>query len=127
MPKSFSFVAATTPLRRLNLASFKDPRVSVHPGDALPWFQSARLCVHPAYEDGFAYAPAEAMACGVPVLVSEDTELLLVPLRRGVIDRLRGRVPVSVAPRTRGHASSYATLSRLGRHPVRQRRALAHA
>jgi type IV pilus assembly protein PilO len=29
MPKSFSFVAATTPLRRLNLASFKDPRVSV--------------------------------------------------------------------------------------------------
>src|ERR1700676_3192936 len=29
MPKSFSFVAATTPLRRLNLASLKDPRVSV--------------------------------------------------------------------------------------------------
>src|SRR6266576_1450586 len=29
MPKSFNFVAATTPLRRLNLASFKDPRVSV--------------------------------------------------------------------------------------------------
>jgi hypothetical protein len=26
-----------------------------------------------------------------------------------------------------GHASSYATLSRLGRHPVRQMRALAHA
>jgi hypothetical protein len=61
------------------------------------------------------------------VLVGEDTELLLVPLRRGVIDRLTGRVPVSVAPRTRGHASSYATLSRLGRHPVRQMRALAHA
>jgi hypothetical protein len=29
MPKSFSFVAATTPLRRFNLASLKDPRVSV--------------------------------------------------------------------------------------------------
>jgi hypothetical protein len=29
MPKSFSFVAAATPLRRLNLASLKDPRVSV--------------------------------------------------------------------------------------------------
>ncbi len=43
------------------------------------------------------------------VLVGEDTELLLVPLRRGVIDRLTGRVPVSVAPRTHGHASSYAT------------------
>lgn len=59
------------------------------------------------------------------VLVGEDTEL--APLRRGVIDRLRGRVPVSVAPRTHGHASSYATLSRLERHPVHQMRALAHA
>ncbi len=29
--------------------------------------------MHPAYEDGFAYAPAEALAAGVPVLVSEDT------------------------------------------------------
>ncbi len=29
--------------------------------------------MHPAYEDGFAYAPAEALACGVPVIVSEDT------------------------------------------------------
>ena len=26
-----------------------------------------------AYEDGFAYAPAEALACGVPVIASEDT------------------------------------------------------
>ncbi len=61
------------------------------------------------------------------VLVGEDTELLLVPLHRGLLDRLRGSVPVSVAPRTRGHASSYATVSRLGRHPVRQMRELAHA
>jgi glycosyltransferase involved in cell wall biosynthesis len=64
-----------------------DPRVSVRPGDALPWFRSARLCVHPAYEDGFAYAPAEAMACGVPVIVSEDTGMkeLIDPGRDGVI------------------------------------------
>ncbi len=33
------------------------------------------------------------------VLVSEETELLLIPLRRGPIDRLRGRVPVNVAQR----------------------------
>jgi Tfp pilus assembly protein PilO len=32
MPKSFSFVVAATPLRRLNLASLKDPRVSVRAG-----------------------------------------------------------------------------------------------
>jgi glycosyltransferase involved in cell wall biosynthesis len=50
-----------------------DPRISARPGDPLPHLQRARLCVHPAYEDGFAYAPAEALACGVPVIVSEDT------------------------------------------------------
>jgi hypothetical protein len=61
------------------------------------------------------------------VLVREDTDLLLVPLRRRVIDRLRCRVPVSIATRRHGHASSYATLSRLGRHSVRQMRALARA
>jgi glycosyltransferase involved in cell wall biosynthesis len=64
-----------------------DPRISVRPGDALPWFQGARLCAHPAYEDGFAYAPAEAMACGVPVIVSEDTGMkeLITPGRDGLI------------------------------------------
>jgi hypothetical protein len=61
------------------------------------------------------------------VLVGEDSELLLVPMRRGLIDRLRGRVPVSVAPRAHGHATSYAAPSRLGRHPVQQMRQLAHA
>lgn len=61
------------------------------------------------------------------VLVGEDSELLLVPMRRGLIDRLRGRVPVSIAPRAHGHATSYAAPSRLGRHPVQQMRQLAHA
>ncbi len=50
-----------------------DRRISVCPGDPLPHLRAARLCVHPAYEDGFAYAPAEALAAGVPVVVSEDT------------------------------------------------------
>lgn len=51
----------------------EDRRILVRPGDPLPRLHEARLCVHPTYEDGFAYAPAEALACGVPVLVSEDT------------------------------------------------------
>jgi glycosyltransferase involved in cell wall biosynthesis len=51
----------------------EDPRVAVGPGDPLPALRRARLYVHAAYEDGFAYAPAEALACGVPVLVSQDT------------------------------------------------------
>jgi hypothetical protein len=61
------------------------------------------------------------------VLVSEEAELLLLPLRRSLIDRLRGHVPVNVAHRAHGHATPYATASRLGRHPVRQMRELAHA
>jgi glycosyltransferase involved in cell wall biosynthesis len=50
-----------------------DGRISVQRGDPLPHLRGAALYVHPAYEDGFAYAPAEALACGVPVIVSEDT------------------------------------------------------
>ncbi|HEY5344247.1 MAG TPA: hypothetical protein VIJ66_11400 [Solirubrobacteraceae bacterium] len=61
------------------------------------------------------------------VLVSEDAELLLFPLRRSLVDRLRGHVAVNVAHRTHGHVAPYATASRLGRHPVRQMRELAHA
>ena len=59
--------------RFLQEALARDSRIGVGPGDPLPHLQRARLYAHPSYEDGFAYAPAEAMACGVPVLVSEDT------------------------------------------------------
>src|SRR5437588_1369794 len=59
--------------RFISQACARDPRITVRPGDHLPDLRAARLFVHPAYEDGFAYAPAEALACGVPVLVSEDT------------------------------------------------------
>ena len=31
------------------------------------------VCVHPSFTDGFGLAPAEALACGVPVIVTEDT------------------------------------------------------
>ncbi|HYM55352.1 MAG TPA: glycosyltransferase family 4 protein [Solirubrobacteraceae bacterium] len=59
--------------RFVERACARDPRIAVRPGDPLPHLRGARLYVHPAYEDGFAYAPAEALACGVPVIVSEDT------------------------------------------------------
>jgi glycosyltransferase involved in cell wall biosynthesis len=64
-----------------------DARISAGPGDPLARLRAAALCVHPAYEDGFGYAPAEALACGVPVIVSEDTgmkELIDSP-RTGLI------------------------------------------
>jgi glycosyltransferase involved in cell wall biosynthesis len=59
--------------RFVQAACAADPRLQVSPGDPLPHLRRAHLCVHPAYEDGFGYAPAEALACGVPVIVSEDT------------------------------------------------------
>lgn len=50
-----------------------DNRVELAPGDPLPALQKADVYVHPTYEDGFAYAPVEALACGVPVIVTQDT------------------------------------------------------
>jgi hypothetical protein len=61
------------------------------------------------------------------VLVDEETELLLIPLPRRPIDRLRGCVRVRVIHRPHGHIAAYATSSTLGRHPVREMRALAAA
>lgn len=43
------------------------------PGDPLPALQAADVFIHPTYEDGFGYAPVEALASGVPVIVTADT------------------------------------------------------
>lgn len=51
----------------------KDERIRMAPGDPLPTLHKADVFVHPTYEDGFGYAPMEALACGVPVIVTEDT------------------------------------------------------
>ncbi|HLH15233.1 MAG TPA: glycosyltransferase family 4 protein, partial [Solirubrobacteraceae bacterium] len=59
--------------RYLERACAADPRIHACPGDPTPYLRSAAVCVHPSYNDGFAYAPAEALACGLPVIVSEDT------------------------------------------------------
>ncbi len=73
--------------RFLQGAVARDSRITIGPGDPLPHLSRARLYVHPSYEDGFAYAPAEALACGVPVLVSEDTGMkdLLEPGVNGLV------------------------------------------
>lgn len=59
--------------RFVQAACAQDPRITAGHGDPLASMQGARLCVHPTYNDGFAYAPAEALACGVPAIVSDDT------------------------------------------------------
>jgi glycosyltransferase involved in cell wall biosynthesis len=65
---------STRGMRRfLQGARARDPRIRILPGDPLAHLRAARLYVHPSYSDGFGYAPAEALACGVPVIVSADT------------------------------------------------------
>ena len=50
-----------------------DPRITLSSGDPLPELYRCDLLVHPSYEDGFGLAPAEALATGVDVVVTEDT------------------------------------------------------
>jgi glycosyltransferase involved in cell wall biosynthesis len=85
--------------RFLQEATTRDPRISVGPGDPLPHLRRARLCAHPSYEDGFAYAPAEALACGVPALVSEDTGMkdLIDPGVNGLVLATGDRAALSEA------------------------------
>lgn len=51
----------------------RDSRIVIQAGDPLEHLQRADVYVHPAYQDGLGLAPLEAMACGLPVIVSEDT------------------------------------------------------
>lgn len=86
--------------RFVERAQASDGRIIAGPGDPQPLLATARLCVHPAFEDGFAYAPAEALASGVPVIVSEDTgmkELIDAPsaglvVPTGDLDALVGAI-----------------------------------
>src|SRR6266436_194814 len=50
-----------------------DRRIKIRNGDPLPYLHRADVLVHPSFEDGLGLAPHEALACGVPVIVTEDT------------------------------------------------------
>jgi len=51
----------------------RDLNIRVAPGDPLETLQKAHALVHPTYEDGFGYAPMEALATGLPVIATQDT------------------------------------------------------
>lgn len=79
---------ATRSMRRyLQAAAARDPRIVIAPGRTAERLRSARLCVHPAWEEGFGYGPAEALSCGIPVIASADTGMgeLIDPGRTGAI------------------------------------------
>lgn len=48
-------------------------------------FQAARLFVYPSLYEGFGFPPAEAMACGVPVVASSSSSLPEVVGRAGLL------------------------------------------
>jgi glycosyltransferase involved in cell wall biosynthesis len=118
--------------RFVEAACAGDQRISVRPGDPLPHLRSASLCVHPTYEDGFGYAPAEALACGVPVIVTEDTGMkdligdagagLVLPtgdqdaLTEAIAAAYRGEIFSTAARADARHASSDADAGRAGSH-----------
>lgn len=64
---------STRSMRKYMEDWLRDDRICLAPGDPLSHLQEADVFVHPSYEDGFGYAPMEALACGVPVIVTEDT------------------------------------------------------
>ena len=86
--------------RRVHTWIRRDGRIRIAPGDPLPALHRADVYVHPTFEDGFAYSPVEALACGVPVIVTEDTGMkervvegengFIVPTGswEGILDRL---------------------------------------
>jgi len=51
----------------------RDPRVRIGRGDPLPYLHRADAYVQPSFQDGFGYGPMEALACGLPVIVTADT------------------------------------------------------
>lgn len=65
--------ATTSMARYLQRQMALDPRIRLSAGDPLPHFHRADVVVNPSFEDGLGLAPLEALACGVPVIVTEDT------------------------------------------------------
>ena len=59
--------------RYLDQRMTRSPHITLAPGDPLPHLHRASVLAHPSWEDGWAYAPAEALACGVPIIVTRDT------------------------------------------------------
>jgi glycosyltransferase involved in cell wall biosynthesis len=68
------FVGATVDrcTRRLLCVEAAGLQIRHAPGDPTPAFRWAEVFVLPSLEDGFGFVIAEAMACGLPVIVSDQ-------------------------------------------------------
>jgi glycosyltransferase involved in cell wall biosynthesis len=93
---SLEIVGATgnRPCRLLFERERRGLSVTSAPGDPLPAYRRAEVFVFPSLHDGFGFAAAEAMACGLPVVITGDS---------GAADWVRdGRAGWVVAPRDVG-------------------------
>lgn len=105
----------STRLMRKYLSSWLGrPDIRHAPGDPLPVLQNADVFVHPTYEDGFGYAPVEALASGVPVIVTEDT---------GMKEHVRYGENGFVVP-TGNEAALLDRLHHVANHPMAQTHSL---
>jgi len=59
--------------RRMVERYLVNPRIRHGYGDPVPVYQRASVFVLPSVADGFGFAVLEAMACGLPVIISEST------------------------------------------------------
>jgi glycosyltransferase involved in cell wall biosynthesis len=69
------FIGSMTPEMRGVLSSLSERfeyRGAVPHSELVHEFRQADVVALPSIEDGFSYVPLEAMACGVPVIVSEN-------------------------------------------------------
>jgi hypothetical protein len=80
----------------------------------------------PGDEDWADEAVWRKLTDGRPTLVvNEESELLLVPMRRSLIDRICGRVTANLGECVNGRAPTGMRISRFGRHPLREMRKIS--
>jgi glycosyltransferase involved in cell wall biosynthesis len=113
--------------RHVERAMAEDPRIRLCPGDPLPHLRRADVLIHPSFQEGFGYAPMEALACDVPVIVTEDTGMKehVEPGRNGwvvptgsaeaIVDRLNEMLSAP-PPRGRDAGPSARQLELAGGH-----------
>lgn len=86
--------------------------------DLLRLFQGARLFVYPSLAEGFGLPPLEAMACGVPTLVSDRSSLPEVVGDGGLT--IDANDPLSWAQAMRGMLREPSRAAELGERGVRR-------
>lgn len=83
-----------------------DVRGYVPTGDLVRLYQRAACLVHPSRYEGFALTPAEAMACGTPVVARPDAAVIELVDGAGILtDDLAAGVEQALADRDRYRAA----------------------